>query len=324
MPGPITHDIFYKELKKKLKAETLESFPNYDKYNIFAQGHDFLIYYNFYKIWKKKKLDDNVELSVLLQENNFQEFIYNYLKCAKENGSIEKEDVRLFIGAGYIMHHILDGYLHPLIIYYAGDHTPDPNRDTWMHGLVENLIDIYMMKKYDRKNQYKLYKDFHIERELISKDLIEILNQSANKTYKKDYVGQKFQISFYQLELFMKTMKCDRFGIKRIIFDKLDSLYHGASSFSYNRDYEKAIPYLNIENEVWCNPYEPSLESTKSFLDLFDETLEFGVYIVENLEKICRSGIINKDEIYDLIPNMNSVSGLKCNEELKIKKIKQW
>ena len=48
MPGPKTHDIFYKDLKGKLNPKTLDSFPNYDKYNIFVQGHDFLIYYDFY------------------------------------------------------------------------------------------------------------------------------------------------------------------------------------------------------------------------------------------------------------------------------------
>lgn len=323
MPGPITHDIFYKELKKKLNSKTLRNFPNYDKYNIFAQGHDFLIYYNFYKIWKNK-LEGNIELSVLLQENNFQEFIYNYLKCAKENGSIEKEDVRLFISAGYIMHHILDAYLHPLIIYYAGDHTPDPTRPTWMHGVVENLIDVYMLKKYDRKKQYQIYKDFHIDKKLISSDLIDTINKSASKTYRKELVGKKFEISFYQLELFMKIMKSDRLGVKRVLFDKLDSLYHGASSFSYNRDCKKAIPYLNETHEIWYNPYEPTLSSNKSFFELFDNALELGTYIVNELEEICESGIINKDDIYDLVPNINSVSGLECNKELKIKKVKQW
>ena len=52
MPGPKTHDIFYREFKRKLSLETLSSFPHYDQYRIFAQGHDFLIYHDFYKIFK--------------------------------------------------------------------------------------------------------------------------------------------------------------------------------------------------------------------------------------------------------------------------------
>ena len=69
MPGPKTHDIFYRQLKQKLNADTLSGFKNYDDYHIFAQGHDFLIYYDFYKIWNQKKLDKNISDSVLLQEH---------------------------------------------------------------------------------------------------------------------------------------------------------------------------------------------------------------------------------------------------------------
>ena len=43
MPGPKTHDIFYKQLKRKISPFTLSQFPNYDKYNTFVQGHDLLI-----------------------------------------------------------------------------------------------------------------------------------------------------------------------------------------------------------------------------------------------------------------------------------------
>ena len=88
MPGPKTHDIFYHQLKTKLNANTLSSFKNYDDYSVFAQGHDFFIYYNFYKIWNQKKLDQNVQESVLLQEHQFQEFVYQYLKSASNSGAI--------------------------------------------------------------------------------------------------------------------------------------------------------------------------------------------------------------------------------------------
>ena len=64
MPGPKTHDIFYKSLKGKLNKRTLDSFPNYDQYNIFVQGHDFLIYYDFYN---SKVRYANIENSIHLQ-----------------------------------------------------------------------------------------------------------------------------------------------------------------------------------------------------------------------------------------------------------------
>ena len=102
MPGPKTHDIFYKQLKKNLSAQTLAVFPHYDQYNIFAQGHDFLIYHDFYKIWSSKKLNNNINASVLLQETNFQLFVYNYLKQAHSSGALEEEQV-IFTSFNYLL-----------------------------------------------------------------------------------------------------------------------------------------------------------------------------------------------------------------------------
>lgn len=326
MPGPKTHDIFYKDLKKKLSKKTLESFPNYDKYNIFVQGHDFLIYHDFYKKASKKALDENVDMSVQLQEHKFQEFVYNYLNTAKETGSLELEDVRLFIGSGYIMHHLLDAYTHPQIIYYAGDHTKNPEYKTWYHGILENLLDVYMMETYEGKNAktYKVYKDFEIDETLISNELIKTIDESLVNTYNITGGGQIFNESFKQLPLFMRVMKYDKTGIKRVIFDALDPITKGSKSFSYHRDYDEVLPYLNLNHDEWLNPTDASIVSRESFIDLYLKALEDGSYIVDKLEEICQSGIINKDDIFSLIPNISSVHGLECEKEFKILNKKKW
>ena len=326
MPGPKTHDIFYKQLKSRLKSETLTDLPNYDKYNIFAQGHDFLIYHNFYKIWNQELLNKNLENSALLQEFYFRDFVYNFLKKARENGSIEEEQTRLFIGAGYIMHHILDAYTHPLIIYYAGDHMKTSNDKEWKHGVVENLIDMYLMKTLENKDfsNYPVYKDFKINFDVSSK-LVETLNDSLYKTYNMENYGEIFAESFKQLELFMKMMKYDPTGLKSDLFDIVEHFAKGASSFSYNRYYEDVYKYINLDHqEVWHNPMNPNMISNYSFMDLYEKALRDGAKIIDKLEKICKSGVINKDEIYELIPNIASTHGLECNQKIKIKSVKKW
>ena len=197
MPGPKTHDVFYKDLKTKLSDTTLSSFPNYDDYAIFAQGHDFLIYHDFYKIKSTKQLNDNLENSVLLQEYQFPEFVYQFLKSAAENGAIEEEQTRLFLGAGYVMHHLLDAYTHPQIIYYSGDHVRDPKNKTWMHGIVENLIDIYMMeyKEHLDPKKYPVYRDFSLSFD-VSSQLIQTLNDSLKATYQIENGGCVFDEAF--------------------------------------------------------------------------------------------------------------------------------
>ncbi|HIR49229.1 MAG TPA: hypothetical protein IAB35_04540 [Candidatus Faecimonas gallistercoris] len=325
MPGPKTHDIFYKNLKEKLDQKTLESFPNYDKYNIFVQGHDFLIYHDFYKKVSKKALDENVERSVQLQEHKFQEFVYNYLKNAEESGSLEQEDVRLFIGPGYVMHHLLDAYTHPQIIYYAGDHTKNPEYKTWYHGILENLLDIYMMDKYENKNakNYKVYKDFEIDKSLISDELIKTIDDSLRSTYGIVGGGKIFDDAFLQLALFMRVMKYDKTGIKRVLFDAIDPITKGSKSFSYHRDYDGVLPSLNLNHEEWLNPTDGSIISTESFIDLYEKALDDGAYIVDELEKICQTGTIHKDDVYSIIPNISSVHGLECEREFQLKYTKK-
>ncbi len=326
MPGPKTHNIFYKDLKTKLKPITLSSMRNYDKYSIFAQGHDFFIYHDFYKIFNQKRLNTNVEASELLQEYYFPEFVYQYLRRAQETGAIEEEQVRIFIGPGYVMHHLLDAYTHPMIIYYAGDHTRNPHGDTWKHGIVENLIDIYLMAKKESKDAsvYPVQKDFSFDKKQIAKALISILNESLQKVYGIQNGGNLFFRSFSQVELFMRYLKYDPTGIKSKIVDYLDPLLKGTSSFSYHRNPAAALPYLNQNHDLWNNPMDPSLQSTASFMELYDKALEDGASIVDQLEALCQKGIIHQDDVYSIIPNIASTHGLSCNQKLKIKSIKKW
>ena len=324
MPGPKTHDIFYKDLKKRLKHSTLDSFPNYDKYNIFVQGHDFLIYHDFYKKANSKALHKGVDKSVQLQEHKFQEYVYNYLKEAEKTGNIEQEDVRLFIGPGYVMHHLLDAYTHPQIIYYAGDHTKNPEFKTWYHGILENLLDIYMMEKFEGKDAktYRVYKDFEIDKSLISNELISTIDKSLTDTYGFQGGGKIFAEAFQQLALFMRVMKYDRTGIKRKIFDTLDPLVKGSKAFSYHRDYNDVLSDLNVNHAEWLNPTNGKI-STDSFCDLYEKALKDGAYIVDELETICQSGSIHRDDVFSIVPDISSVHGLSCEEPFELKYTKR-
>lgn len=316
MPGPKTHDIFYKNLKQYLSCSTLESFPHYDEYNLFAQGHDFFIYHNFYKIWS---LNNNIKDSVMMQETKFSEFVYNYLRYTVDGGFEDDEQVRLFIGPGYVMHHILDAYTHPQIIYYAGDHARNPNNATWQHGIVENLIDIYMMEKFEAKdpNTYPVYQDFSLPQS-ISPKLIQTLNHALFETYHIRDGGDVFAEAFSQMELFMKMFKYDPTGIKQKIFDAIDPVTKGTSSFSYHRDSQDALQWLDLEHQPWLNPTDASV-STASFLDLFNKALHDGATIVDRLEDIFMRGIVNPEDIFNTVPNISSVHGLDCKKPFQLK-----
>lgn len=146
MPGPKIHEIFYKQLKNCLPSDIVSGLPHYDLYSLYSQGHDLLIYYDYWKAWK---LNKNIQDSLLLQEYDFQEYIYQFLCIAQKYDVLQDEPIFLFIGPGYIAHHILDSKLHPLIMYYSGDHIRESKNTTWKHGIIENVLDVYWMERFD-------------------------------------------------------------------------------------------------------------------------------------------------------------------------------
>lgn len=310
MPGPKTHHIFYKDLKDRLSADTLRRHPSYDTYSLFAQGHDLILFTDFYKIWNLKK---NVKDSLVLQEGGFPEFVYNYLNEARKNESITEEMVRAFL-IGYISHHILDSHVHPQLIYYTGGHTPNKNDKVWEHGIAETLIDSYFMKKNEQldSKKYKVYRDFHFK-EPVSADFLNTLSNSLTLTYNLPLLGQKFKIAFYQSEILIRILRYDPTGIKKSILDHADKLCMGASSMSYYVDYQKAEKYLNLDHNLWKNPYNENLTSNESMLELYEKALIECANIINELDKMMKSGTFNEKDINNLIPDVSSITGLKGN-----------
>lgn len=321
MPGPETHHVFYKELKNYLNKDVLGRLANYDKYSIFAQGHDFLIYHNFYKIFNRKRLEKNLFCSQLLQEFHFADFVYCYIKNAADIGVLENEQIKLFLW-GYIGHHMLDAYTHPFIIYYSGDHIRTPQNTTWNHGIVENLIDIYMIedKQYRRA---PVYRDFVYDKNLITKDLKIILDNSLKEIYGINKGGEIFFKAFTQIELFMRMFKYDRWGLKRILFDMVDPVLKGTASFSYNRNIDEVKMFLNEKHELWINPMFGHIKSNESFMDLYKKALKHTSKIINQLESMFIDNIVCKNTICSIVPNIASTHGMECGRKIEIKYKKQ-
>lgn len=325
MPGPMTHYVFYKELKRRLRNKHIKMAEDYDKYSIFAQGHDLLLYQCQYNLFEEKKLSSNIALAKKLQEYNFSEFVYCYLKNAEKLGVLNKSSVKGFISYGYIGHHILDMYTHPLIIYYSGDHIRTKETKKWKHGVVENLIDIYFAEKNMkiRMSKYPVHKLFLFDSSIFDGDLARVLDMTLEQVYGYKDGAKKFYAGCTNMYWFMKTMKYDPVGIKGILLNMLEVFMHGMNSFSYHRKKSPVRTYLNHEHELWHNPMNPEITSSESLDDLFERGLEHTAQIIAELDKVIESGKINKATIEKIIPNKASTHGLECGQGLVINMTKE-
>ncbi len=318
MPGPKTHDIFYKQLKPLINKSVFDMLPHYDDYSVFAQGHDLLIYYDFYKIFSTKRLESNLQYSDKLQEFYFPEFVYNYMKYTQESNNNQNEQVRLFL-YGYIGHHILDAYTHPLIIYFSGDHMRDKHNSTWRHGIMENLLDVHLMKAAENKNprNYPTHKDFSIDEKNLSPELKAVLDASLRETYGFQNSGEIFCKAMRQIKLFVRIFKYDPTGAKRVVFDILDPFLKGTAAFSYNRNDTDVQLLLNDRHEIWKNPMN-GVTSNKSFTELYEDALKVTADIINNLDYVWRCGTVEWEFIKSIIPNIASTHGLECGQRLEI------
>lgn len=325
MPGPITHLLFYKQLKNRLSSQILNIMPGYDQYSIFAQGHDLFIYHNFYRIFNSKRLEKNVQDSYQLQEYSFPEFVYSYLKYAQQMGVLDREQILLFLGPGYIAHHILDAYTHPFIIYQAGDHVRDRSNSTWMHGIIENYIDIFMMEQANMANSQKsqIYRMFSFSQKNIDPALPIVLNNSLKETYGFNAGGETMCCALSQVSLFMRIFKYDPLGFKRRIFDFVDPLLKGTSSFSYHRSSTEARQFLNDEHEQWYNPMDDTICSRESFMELYNKALSECAVIIDKLMARCKIGVISQKSVFDIVPDIASTHGLSCGRTIEIKHSKK-
>ena len=71
-------------------------------------------------------------------------------------------------------------------------------------------------------------------------------------------------------------------------------------------DYRKSC---NLDHEVWCNPWNPSIASTASFVDLFRQTLAkcSNVYYLLN-QAITSPVSLDKQDLHVLLSELGSNS----------------
>lgn len=308
MAGAIVHKEFFKECINQTKIKNIDNINNL---NIFAQGHDLLLYASPLSFFK------NRNISLILSNYKFKEFVYKYLKISAENSSFyQDKSVKSFL-YGYISHHILDSYFHPFIMQYALDYLPKKHKP-WLHGEIETLYDtLFITKKLGfLPSTYKVYKDFYYYN-TISEVLISNIDMTICTVYNIKNCGQKFRRAFQLNSGYMRLYRYDRYGLKKKFATITNPIVRlGADKFFYD---ESRLPelkkYMNINHKKWINTYS-NLSFTDSFEDIYAKALYDTVTLINEIEVILEKGKVNRDMIYDIVPNCSAITGAKCGIKL--------
>lgn len=313
MPLITTHNYFAKDVFNKSKKEITNTFrEKQNLYELFAQGFDPFIFYEFFKI---KKYD----LQKYCHYNETDTFFLNLIKYIKQK-KLENNPTILASLYGHLTHYMLDSTAHPYIVYKTGEYEkekPETLKYNGKHNKMEMEIDAYF---YEQKEQ-KPFKNFKIQKYLITKenfdkDLLNLLNEVYEETFPIPNGGDKYQKGCKNMYYAYKFLIVDQTGIKKFfyhLFDKItpkkEGVYENYSNHITNID----IAILNKEHHTWHNPWnnEPN---TKSFFDLYNDALENCIVLFEATYNFLQNKI-TEEEYKKVLKDKSYVTGLSWHSK---------
>jgi len=319
MPSIVTHHLFAKDVLKNISKDIQEKI-DVKYFLLFAQSFDNFFYYKFLTPWIGKEIRVFGETA---QKENVNLYFKNIIQEITENHLEEKKEVLAYL-YGSICHYVLDYHCHPFIFYHTGDnHLGKKYRG--LHEKMEVNLDAYMYKKVTLEDLYKQkLADELLPKLQFSKKLIHVMNHVFENTFEKKNMGTIYEESVKTGNFLLKYGVTDRTGLKKALYTIKDFF----TPYSY-RKYQylsfhvtKFIhEYLNETHEIWNNPVDRTITSTKSFLDLYEKARQETIGIIEEIDMYLKT---KKDfqAVLDKIGNRSYTTGLDCEKPYTLKYFK--
>ena len=236
-----------------------------------------------------------------------KDFFITLLREIKENNLQDNEEVMAFL-YGQLEHFVLDLVIHPLI-YYMTEGLPNDHIVTG-HGLVEHLIDDYVI------NKYGLSKGSFKKLGMVNDKTYDVINNTYEKVYNSLNVGVQYSAGIVTLKLYDSVVRNDKTNIISTITDFIN-----LGDVKYHNEEELAIPYLNLEHDTWLNP-ETGVAYNLSFDDLWLRASELYLDLVYDVNNYL---YLDKPFNNQLIMNNTSyLTGLPCEYGQSKKYVKSY
>lgn len=281
MPGFTTHYLFgvkaYNDQPNNYLKHVISKYRWL--YQLGLQGPD-IFFYNI-PILRHR---DYRNVGSHMHDSHVNAFFRTCLRKISEITSRQQREQAIAYYAGFLCHYIADSVCHPYI--YGRAHAD--GKGLHAHGLhaeLENDIDALLLWKFKKKKPSEFNQTATIclngqELQFISR----FLSCCINETYYRVTEKNSFQVSEGMV---YRSIYAIRFG-GRILSDpaghKHDTirffeniiLPHPVASKKLvtDRKPENVRKTLNLDHEVWVNPWDHRLASTASFLDLYRQTLQ--------------------------------------------------
>lgn len=309
MPGFTTHYLFgvkaYNDLPNNYLKHVISKYRWL--YQIGLQGPD-IFFYNI-PILRHR---DYRNVGSHMHEYHVNRFFRNCLSEIAAISSKQQREQAISYMAGFLCHYAADSICHPYVygrIQYETD--GKGSRFHGLHAELENDIDTLLLRKFKHKKPSEFNQAATIclngqEIQFLSR----FLSRCINETYYPITERNIFQVtegmvtrSVYAIR-FGGRLLSDPAGRKRNTIQFFESMFlkHPiASKKLVTDDTPKGVrKTLNLDHEVWTNPWNKTLASSASFLDLYRQTLQKCNLMYYQFNSMLTSEIPLKDQSFEM------------------------
>lgn len=318
MPTTITHAFFAKDIYDIL-PENIHTKVNLNRFKMLSQSTDSLLFYNLFSFFPGKKIR---KFQGYFHTHKTQEFFINLLKYIREN-KIEDEDVYSFV-IGFICHYVLDKNVHPYVVYRTGLVTkgkPSTYKYRNIHDIMEAYFDMDMVQRRLQMNPYHYrFTEYCFDTRPFSEPLKRTIYDVFYHTFGVKDMDQIYYKSLKQMKTALGLFRMDRFGIKRFIYQLVDTFTpKGAfrfESISYHLPLEDKHNFLNNHHSTWRHPAIYDQTSTESFVDLYLKSMKEAKVIIRAAFDYLEGKDIDLTKVFE---NTSYLSGLDCDDPRELK-----
>ena len=309
MPGFTTHYIIGMKAYNDLKNNQLKHIIAKYRwlYQLGVQGPD-IFFYNI-PILRHR---DYRNVGSYMHEAHVGDFFRCCLAHISQIRSRQQKEQAIAYFCGFLCHYIGDYICHPFVYGRIGYDIDNPStKHHGKHAFLENEIDAILLKKYKHKKPSEFNQAATIclngqEIQFLSR----FLSRCINETYYPITERNIFQVtegmvtrSVYAIR-FGGRLLSDPAGHKRNTIQFFESMFlkHPiASKKLVTDDTPKGVrKTLNLDHEVWTNPWNKTLASSASFLDLYRQTLQKCNLMYYQFNSMLTSEIPLKDQSFEM------------------------
>lgn len=274
MPGFTAHYLFGQNIYGQLEPSILKKAlrDHHAAYSLGLQGPDLFFYFlPSYMIH-----ENNIGSVAHTAKTNL--FFRHLLERQNQFSDRQQQEIARAYLAGFLGHYILDAHCHPYVYWRTGYHKKNPARGNRYHGrhmALEADIDRELLQLYKHclPSSFPQYATLSLNR-LQKRTITALLHYAYRCTYpelKVHYGTISLAVHSIQLET---RLLYDPSGRKKTAARAIEQLFLGYPLLSAVIPSDTHTVYgdsLNLLHHLWKNPWDSSISSRDSFLELMED-----------------------------------------------------